>query len=161
MSDSSHEYEHEHGSRQVSQENRLSRYYENTGDIHEEYAHPHPPSAWQHGEMSYQKPEEDLYMTGDSRRTGDTRSVDDGDEYDSASVMRPAAEVHAQYTGWRAIYYNPVIQVFFLGFVCFMGPGLFNALNGLGGGGMFDPTTSANANSTLYATFAVAAFFAG
>ena len=48
-----------------------------------------------------------------------------------------------------------------LGFVCFMCPGLFNALNGLGGGGQVDATTSANANSALYATFAVAAFFAG
>ncbi|KAI0785950.1 major facilitator superfamily domain-containing protein [Abortiporus biennis] len=48
-----------------------------------------------------------------------------------------------------------------LGFVCFMCPGLFNALNGLGGGGQLDSATSANANSALYATFAVAAFFAG
>ncbi|THG97892.1 hypothetical protein EW026_g4204 [Hermanssonia centrifuga] len=48
-----------------------------------------------------------------------------------------------------------------LGFVCFMCPGLFNALNGLGAGGQVDSSTSANANSALYATFAVAAFFAG
>lgn len=48
-----------------------------------------------------------------------------------------------------------------LGFVCFMCPGLFNALNGLGGGGQVDATTSANANVALYATFAVLAFFAG
>lgn len=61
----------------------------------------------------------------------------------------------------KAIYTNTHTQVVFLGFVCFMCPGLFNALNGLGGGGQVDPTTSANANSALYATFAVAAFFAG
>ncbi|KAG5339734.1 hypothetical protein C0989_003922 [Termitomyces sp. Mn162] len=42
-----------------------------------------------------------------------------------------------------------------------MCPGLFNALNGLGAGGQVDSTTSANANSTVYATFAVGAFFAG
>ncbi|KAG5642565.1 hypothetical protein DXG03_002552 [Asterophora parasitica] len=42
-----------------------------------------------------------------------------------------------------------------------MCPGLFNALNGLGAGGQVDSATSANANSVLYATFAVAAFFAG
>ncbi|KAL0950519.1 hypothetical protein HGRIS_007328 [Hohenbuehelia grisea] len=48
-----------------------------------------------------------------------------------------------------------------LGFVCFMGPGLFNALNGLGGGGRLDKTTSANSNVAVYATFAFAAFFAG
>ena len=39
--------------------------------------------------------------------------------------------------------------------------GLFNALNGLGGGGQLDATTSANANATLYATFAFGAFFSG
>ena len=39
--------------------------------------------------------------------------------------------------------------------------GLFNALNGLGGGGQLDTKTSANANVALYSTFAVMAFFAG
>lgn len=48
-----------------------------------------------------------------------------------------------------------------LGFVCFMCPGLFNALNGLGGGGQEDAQTSANSNVSLYSTFAVTAFFAG
>lgn len=66
-----------------------------------------------------------------------------------------------QYTGLKALYYHPITQVVMLGFVCFMGPGLFNALNGLGGGGQLDATTSANANAALYATFAFAAFFAG
>lgn len=64
-------------------------------------------------------------------------------------------------TGLKGLYYNPVVQVFFLGFVCFMGPGLFNALNGLGGGGQLSSTVSANSNSALYATFAFTAFFAG
>ncbi|KAG6885023.1 hypothetical protein C0993_006439 [Termitomyces sp. T159_Od127] len=39
--------------------------------------------------------------------------------------------------------------------------GLFNALNGLGGGGQVDNTTGANSNAALYATFAFFAFFAG
>ena len=64
-------------------------------------------------------------------------------------------------SGLRGVFYNPYTQVVLLGFVCFSCPGLFNALNGLGAGGQVDSTTSANANSTLYATFAVAAFFAG
>ncbi|KAF8898328.1 hypothetical protein BD779DRAFT_1666199 [Infundibulicybe gibba] len=63
--------------------------------------------------------------------------------------------------GIKGIYYHPVTQVSMLGFVCFMCPGLFNALNGLGAGGQVDSTTSANANAALYATFAFAAFFAG
>ncbi|EJD04544.1 MFS general substrate transporter [Fomitiporia mediterranea MF3/22] len=61
----------------------------------------------------------------------------------------------------KDIYYNPYTQVILLGFVCFMGPGMFNALNGLGGAGQLDATTSANANTAVYATFAVSAFFSG
>lgn len=74
------------------------------------------------------------------------------------------ASVHAdipQYTGFKGFYYKPKTQIVMLGFVCFMGPGLFNAMNGLGGGGQLDETTGANANSALYATFAAMAFFSG
>ncbi|KAL5518478.1 hypothetical protein ACEPAH_160 [Sanghuangporus vaninii] len=70
-------------------------------------------------------------------------------------------ETLPQYTGLKGFYYKPTTQVIMLGFVCFMGPGLFNACNGLGGGGQLDQTTGANANSALYATFAAMAFFSG
>lgn len=73
----------------------------------------------------------------------------------------PYPDNYVPLTGLKAIFYHPRTQVILLGFVCFMCPGLFNALNGLGAGGQVNPVTSANANSTLYATFAVAAFFAG
>ena len=87
--------------------------------------------------------------------------------------------IYERPTGIKGIYYHPITQVSMLSFVCFMCPGitrsrnmfyrpvhlvfagLFNALTGLGGGGQVDPTTNAKANSTLYATFAVAAFFSG
>ncbi|EIM91984.1 MFS general substrate transporter [Stereum hirsutum FP-91666 SS1] len=72
-----------------------------------------------------------------------------------------APEVFERPTGLKGTYYNPYAQVVMLGFVCFMCPGLFNALNGLGGGGQVDATTSANANVALYATFAILAFFSG
>ncbi|PBK60036.1 MFS general substrate transporter [Armillaria solidipes] len=48
-----------------------------------------------------------------------------------------------------------------LGVVRFMGPGLFNALNGLGAGGQVDSKTNSNANTALYPTFAAMGFFAG
>ncbi|KAI0641080.1 MFS general substrate transporter [Trametes meyenii] len=83
-----------------------------------------------------------------------------GYDGDGASAA-PSLDTHPQPRGVKGLYYNPVVQVYFLGFVCFMGPGLFNALTGLGGGGRLDATTNSNANSALYATFAVAAFFAG
>lgn len=70
-------------------------------------------------------------------------------------------DIHLRPTNLKGFFYYPYTQVVLLGFVCFSCPGLFNALNGLGAGGQVDSTTSANANSTLYATFALAAFFAG
>ncbi|KAJ3723946.1 MFS general substrate transporter [Lentinula raphanica] len=79
-----------------------------------------------------------------------------GGSEDGAEVI-----IHERPTGWRGVYYSPLTQVVMLGFVCFMGPGLFNAVNGLGGGGQLDPTTSANSNVAVYAAFAVVGFFAG
>ncbi len=38
---------------------------------------------------------------------------------------------------------------------------MFNALNGLGGGGLLDTKTGDDANTALYSTFAVVGFFAG
>ncbi|KAF7784813.1 hypothetical protein Agabi119p4_978 [Agaricus bisporus var. burnettii] len=63
--------------------------------------------------------------------------------------------------GLRGLYSHPLTQVTILGLVCFMCPGLFNALTGLGGGGQVDPITNDHANVALNATFSVAAFFAG
>ena len=39
--------------------------------------------------------------------------------------------------------------------------GMFNAINGLGGGGQFNAQASNDSNTALYSTFAVVGFFAG
>ena len=103
-------------------------------------------------------------------------------DYNSGSDdnSRSHIAIYERPTGIKGIYYHPITQVSMLGFVCFMCPGitrgrntflfsffhfvfagLFNALTGLGAGGQVDPTTGAKANTALYATFAVAAFFSG
>ncbi|KAL6711797.1 hypothetical protein ACN47E_002840 [Coniothyrium glycines] len=58
-------------------------------------------------------------------------------------------------------YASPETQLMLVSVVCFLCPGMFNALNGIGGAGQFDATASNAANCTLYATFAVVGFFAG
>ncbi|KAK2749391.1 hypothetical protein FQN57_006323 [Myotisia sp. PD_48] len=60
--------------------------------------------------------------------------------------------------GW---YASPSFQLVLVSFVCFMCPGMFNALGGLGGGGKADPTTADNMNIALYTCFAVFGFFGG
>ncbi|KAF1846092.1 MFS general substrate transporter [Cucurbitaria berberidis CBS 394.84] len=77
-------------------------------------------------------------------------------------------------TGWKyknlklgpitlPCYASPESQLILVSFVCFLCPGMFNALNGLGGGGQIELDANANnaANCALYATFAVVGFFAG
>lgn len=58
-------------------------------------------------------------------------------------------------------YASPPFQLGLVAFVCFLCPGMFNAVNGLGGGGQFSATTSNNSNVALYSTFSVVGFFAG
>lgn len=92
----------------------------------------------------------------------------DLEQVDAFSEKRNANEEPEYRILWQYVsrvlqsyYYLPITQVTMLGLVCFMCPGLYNALNGLGGGGRVDTETNSNANASHYATFAFFAFFAG
>lgn len=61
----------------------------------------------------------------------------------------------------RHYYSNSMSQVALIGMCCFLCPGMFNALSGIGGGGQLDTTVSSRANSALNGTFAGVSFFAG
>lgn len=56
---------------------------------------------------------------------------------------------------------SPKIQLLMISFVCFLCPGMFNALAGLGGGGTDDDSANSKTNTALYSTFAAVGFFAG
>lgn len=58
-------------------------------------------------------------------------------------------------------YASPKIQLLMVSVVCFLCPGMYNSLTGLGGGGQVDTTVQDHANIALYSTFAVVGFFAG
>ncbi|MCJ1384486.1 hypothetical protein MMC17_007603 [Xylographa soralifera] len=58
-------------------------------------------------------------------------------------------------------YASPPTQLFIVALVCFLCPGTFNALNGLGGGGQLNATVADNANVAVYSTFSIVGFFAG
>lgn len=58
-------------------------------------------------------------------------------------------------------YASPPSQLVLVALVCFLCPGMFNAVGGLGGGGQVDATTANNANVALNSTFSVVGFFAG
>lgn len=65
-----------------------------------------------------------------------------------------------KYFSFLPQYSNSTIQVAILGFVVFMLPGMFNALNGIGTS-ISDAKTQELANVALYATFAGVGFFCG
>ncbi|KAK8220866.1 major facilitator superfamily domain-containing protein [Phyllosticta capitalensis] len=63
--------------------------------------------------------------------------------------------------GYRVWYASPPAQLLIVSFVCFLCPGMFNALSGMGGGGQVDTSAANKANIALYSTFAVVGFMAG
>lgn len=66
-----------------------------------------------------------------------------------------------QVARWKRMYASPMTQVIILGMVCFLLPGMFNALNGLGAVGKADATITDNANTALAVAFAVCSLLAG
>jgi len=71
-------------------------------------------------------------------------------EYDNGNLDAPALPSGWKYRqrrlfGWNIPWYaSPRVQLFMVAFVCFMCPGMFNALGGLGGGGKADATLADN-----------------
>jgi len=49
---------------------------------------------------------------------------------------------------------SPPVQLVMIAFVCFLCPGMFNAVTGMGGGGQVKANVQDEANTALYSTFA-------
>jgi len=60
-----------------------------------------------------------------------------------------------------AFLFKSIIQVVVIGLIAFAGPGIFNAMQGLGAAGSGDPETAAVANGCLYGLFAVTGYLSG
>lgn len=56
---------------------------------------------------------------------------------------------------------SPSVQLLGVAIICLLCPGMFNALNGLGGAGLVAPGPANDSNVALYACFAVVGFFGG
>ncbi|KAF7549882.1 hypothetical protein G7Z17_g6084 [Cylindrodendrum hubeiense] len=84
-------------------------------------------------------------------------------DYAEGSTFRPKGWIYKGFNvnGAEVWYASPKVQLLMVSFVCFLCPGMFNALGGLGGGGQVDATAQDHANTALYSTFAVVGFFAG
>ena len=58
-------------------------------------------------------------------------------------------------------YATPKFQIVFIALVCFLCPGMYNAVNGLGAAGQVNAHDINNASTAIYSTFSVVGFFAG
>jgi MFS family permease len=79
------------------------------------------------------------------------------------TIPRPSGWMYKGFkiAGKEHWYASPIVQLIMVAMVCFLCPGMFNALGGLGGGGQVDAKAQDNASTALYSTFAVVAFFSG
>jgi hypothetical protein len=81
----------------------------------------------------------------------------EADDY-GGNVSSSILGAHRRPTFWPNFfprYVDPFVQVTLVALVSFFCPGMWNALNGLGGGGLVNAEPANNANVALYSTFAV------
>ena len=100
----------------------------------------------------------------------DTATADSSQDSSTNGAIEAPATVTGKPWMYRKIklgpitlphYASPAFQVGFVAVVCFLCPGMFNAVNGLGAGGLVSAHDINNANTALYATFAGVGFFCG
>ena len=93
--------------------------------------------------------------------TGDSRP--ESHNVEPTTIVRPNGWMYKGFRiGKRELWYaSPKVQLGMVSIVCFLCPGMFNALSGLGGGGQVDFTAQNIANTSLYSLFAFVGFFAG
>ncbi|CAJ2510900.1 Uu.00g065250.m01.CDS01 [Anthostomella pinea] len=95
-----------------------------------------------------------------------TRSIDmDTPSYTGAHAV-PARPAGWMYKGFKIgnteIWYaSPKVQLLMVSIVCFLCPGLYNALGGIGGGGQLNAKIQDHASTATYSVFAFVGFFSG
>lgn len=63
---------------------------------------------------------------------------------------------------WKLPHFaSPQVQLILVSFVCFLCPGMYNSVTGLGGAGQLNLSDVSKSNTATYSTFAVVGFFAG
>jgi len=101
---------------------------------------------------------DEKHATEPSTEAPEVKTFDNTDQ-----IQRPAGWMYKGFKiGKKELWYaSPIVQLVLVAMVCFLCPGMFNALGGLGGGGQVDPQAQNDASTALYSTFAVVGFFSG
>jgi len=83
------------------------------------------------------------------------------DEHDQVDLPRGWMYKSVNIFGNKVWYAHPGVQLLIISIVCFLDPGMFNALGGIGGAGLGSTYMQDSANTALYSTFAIVGFFSG
>ncbi|GMF79456.1 unnamed protein product [[Candida] boidinii] len=109
--------------------------------------------------MSEEKlsPEEDIHSTSEELNSAPSYQKEDNEveQYD------PSKWYNKKWIPFLPAYSSTVVQILMVSFVCFLCPGMFNALSGLGGAGLSDASLADKANVALNSTFSTLGFFSG
>ena len=96
----------------------------------------------------------------DGLTSSDVQDQNGYGDAETGQVTMPAGWKFRKYA-FLPHYASPPFQLGLVAIVCFLCPGMFNAVNGLGGAGQLNAKTADNANTAVYSTFSVVGFFAG
>jgi MFS family permease len=83
-------------------------------------------------------------------------SVSGSNSNSNTTLVLPNSWKYRRFTvaGYKLPWFaSPPVQLIIVSIVCFMCPGMFNALNGMGGGGQLDPTANNRANTAVYSIY--------
>ena len=106
-------------------------------------------------------------MMAEEEKTGEVAAADHTPEVNVEEAGQAAPRKGWMYKTYKlgpiktSSYASPPTQLILVAFVCFLCPGMYNSLSGLGGGGQIDPTVADNSAVALYSCFSVVGFFAG
>ncbi|CAL5868808.1 uncharacterized protein PFLUO_LOCUS3035 [Penicillium psychrofluorescens] len=109
-------------------------------------------------ESSQKKQQDEQHSETMTTQTDDPEAGPDHAIVGPSWMYKPMLTIGSFQLPWFA---SPETQLVLVSFVCFLCPGMFNAVSGLGGAGQLKTTDVNNANTALYSTFAVVGFFAG
>ncbi|PWN37733.1 MFS general substrate transporter [Meira miltonrushii] len=100
-------------------------------------------------------------MSSTEKFNGENDASSDGKEGPISEHSQQQQQPTTAFGKLKGFYGNPMSQIALIGFCCFLCPGMFNALSGIGGGGQLNPRVSSKSNTALNAVFAGASSFIG
>lgn len=82
---------------------------------------------------------------------------------DAGQLVRPKGWKYkaVNICGVELWYASPKVQLFMVAMVCFLCPGMYNAISGMGAGGQVNAHAQDKASVALYSVFSVVGFFSG